>query len=143
MKIFPISTLEEFFKFELDSIFKSSLDEETKFYLVTLLSRFGHSSNFFGMKDGKLENISTVDLLLEASDLKKPEEKKLAYQQVGDICLYSSSFLLKESSYYQFMGKFAYSTAVSLTKKTEKEIFRNLSSNFEYISKSISRIQFD
>lgn len=140
MSLIPVSCLEEFFKSEIDELFKSSIEEEAKFYLVSLLSRFSKSSNFFGMKDGKMENLSTVNLLLEAQEEKELDPKRLIYRQVGDICLYSSGFLSDRSGYYSYFGKRAYSSVLELSGKNQKDLYRCLSNDFDFISDKIKRI---
>lgn len=141
MKLIKALSLEEYFKFKLDHLFNKTLDEETKFYLVSLLSRFGKSDNFFDMNNGKNDDESTVELFLEAEDEKNIILKKLLFQRIGDICLYSVGILSRDSSYYGFIGKSAYSSAVKLSTK-EKPIFRNLCSEFDFITEKIRTIKF-
>jgi hypothetical protein len=140
VSLISVSSLEEFFKTEIDDLFKSSIEEETKFYLVSLLSRFGKSSNFFGIKDGKMENLSTVSLLLEAQEEKELDPKRLIYRQVGDICLYSSGFLSKRSGYYSYFGKRSYSSVLELSEKNQKDLYRCLSCDFDFIADKIKKI---
>lgn len=142
MSIVIVSNLTEFFKSELDKM-PSIQSEETKFYLVDLLSRFAKSANFFEVRNGLNKIPTTIELIFEAEKEEKNETKRLLFRQAGDVCLYSIGFIKNSgvsNSYYEFIGKLAYSEVVNYSPRNQKDLYRNLSSNFCDIANALNGI---
>jgi hypothetical protein len=142
MKLVVVSNLTEFFKAELDKV-KTSQSEEVKFYLVNLLTRFSNSSNLFEDSNGSNRIPTTIELLAEAEAEDNLELKKLLYCQAGDLSLYSIGFIKSQGIsdyYYEFIGKKAYSCVVEHSTRSQKDLYRELSSDFSKISKSLKTL---
>lgn len=142
MNLIVVPNLDEFFKTELDK-FKPTQSQEVQFYLVNLLTRFSVSSNLFEDSIGQKRIPILIELLSEAENEIKQEEKRLLYRQTGDLSLYTIGFInsIKQPEYYyEFIGKRAYSCAVELSTKSQKELYRELSYDFNNISNLLKKL---
>jgi hypothetical protein len=140
-KINIFQTPNEFFYETILNHLKESnvnLDKEVEFYLVEMLSRFIKTDELYASSSSGFINSPICLLLKEAEEETKDYSKILLFRQAGDLALYKVSIFSskKESNeYYKTLGMLAYNRVADLQKRDQlKNLYRNLSSNFNKIS---------
>lgn len=133
---------EQFFRELLQDAQKNqgtSLDQDTEFYLVNLLTAFIDTDRLYAVdSDGKNIDEPLAVMLLKAQELESTQEKGLTFRRIGDISLYVSGFFsnsfarkIIDVDYYINMGATCYRTAKNYVQKSPyPEVFENLSSRF-------------
>ncbi len=132
----------EFFKEEISRAirkYKVSIDPNTEFYLVDLLTRFMISENFFTVDEKGAKRTETLAFLLgDALQAEDHEKKKEDLRRLGDISLYTAGFFgdslqrkTVDVDYYIGMGKNAYSNLSKISLDSYfRTVFTQLSEGF-------------
>ncbi len=89
---------------------------ETEFYLVNLLKQFITSENLYARDaEGHLIEEPLAMMIKEASEEPSPDNQRLLFRKVGDVCLYVAGFFheslsrkLVDLDYYINIGGTAY-----------------------------------
>jgi hypothetical protein len=118
---------------------KISIDQNTEFYLVDLLTRFMFSENLYpsDQKGARREEILAL-LLADAMSAANAGSKHRSLRRLGDVSLYTAGFFADRLSrkivdvdYYIGMGSSAYrSLAASGFDDFFRRVFLELSSQF-------------
>jgi len=117
-----------------------SIQAETEFYVVKLLSRFIFSESLYSKNSsGNLQDQPIALLFKEALEAESTPAQKMLFQNVGDISLYKAGFFQEslnrakiDVDYYIGLGGAAYLNASKMTdEKHFQSLFSELSDKFD------------
>ncbi|GAB4016326.1 MAG: hypothetical protein Fur0010_16070 [Bdellovibrio sp.] len=139
------SSLQFYFYDQLQEVNSKStrpLPTETIYYSSIVMDRFGESSEFFEVVEGKVREKILGMKLLEANNMSK-EQQKRTLKDIGDtallVCGYFSDSLNKkivDTRYYQELGQIAYQRLDSFIPSFYEvnSFYKLLSSSFESVT---------
>lgn len=117
-----------------------SIQAETEFYVVKLLSRFIFSESLYSKNSsGNLQDQPIALLFKEALEAESAPAQKALFQNIGDISLYKAGFFQEslnrakiDVDYYIGLGGAAYLNASKMTdEKHFQNLFTELSDKFD------------
>lgn len=141
----PVASLTEFFRDSVDAAMAANrvvLDTQTSHYVVTLLTLFARSEDFYDAGPEGPELRPLALMLADAVEARTEEERHFALQRVGDVALFMAGFFddfLQRApvgvGYYVRMGGGAYSTLAGSIRGTLRgrvmcEVFEELGAKF-------------
>jgi hypothetical protein len=117
----PVANLQEFFHDSVQQALQHQhveLEAQTEHYLVSVLTRFARSEEFFAPEDrGRRGQRPLAALLGDALSAPAPEQRRASMQRLGDVSLFMAGFLaqsfarkLVDVDYCIAMGGRAYGT---------------------------------
>jgi hypothetical protein len=143
--LLPVASLTEFFRDSVDAAMAANrvvLDAQTAHYVVSLLTLFARSEDFYEPGPGGPQLRPLALMLADAAEARSEEERQYALQRVGDVALFVAGFFDEflqrapvDVGYYVKMGGGAYGTLAGAMRGTLRgrvmgEVFEELSAKF-------------
>lgn len=149
-KISSVKVAREFFANELRGVLDKrqvQIQGDAFEYLVTLLTRFMESEQFFAKStDGKLEDNYLVKIYSDCV-MGTPEVRRQSLKRLGDVCLMVTGFFsdslntkLVDVDYYFGMGGAAYGHLARQSFAGTNTMFQELSVKFKTVSNVLNEM---
>lgn len=141
----PVTSLQEFFRDSVDAamaVNRVVVDKQTTHYVVSLLTLFSRSEDFYEPGPDGLQLRPLALMLADAADARSDDERRFVLQRLGDVALFMSGFFADglrnaavDVDYYVRMGGGAYQTLAGSVRGTVRgrilgEVFAELGAKF-------------
>lgn len=144
---------DEFFKDHIDLAIKNQnieLSDQTKFYLIDLLSRNTTNNIVNGVLD-QIYGETPLSIIFQQSFIEPVKQKKIMLKYVGDYSLYvggffSESFNRKiiDLSYYIGIGELAFSNLAKVAASSKlSSLYTEIHSRFPVLIDVLMEVSFD
>lgn len=144
-QVLPVASLREWFRSSVHAAMarrKVRADPHTEHYIVSLLTAFARSENFYEHHREGFGLRPLAILLADALESRAPAERNALLQRLGDVSLFLAGFFAEglahqpvDVDYYSRMGETAYGTLSDLPPHSRHhaalaEVFRELAARF-------------